>query len=66
MKKVNWSTGTAILTFVVGVILLLTFGKEWINFNSPMIFLAGLVGVAIPVLIYAAWNIFHSSDKKDE
>ena len=66
MKSTNWSTGTAILTFLMGVILLLAFGKEWINFNSPMIFLAGLVGVAIPVLIYAAWKIFQSSDKNDE
>ena len=57
MKNGNWSTSTAITTFLVGVILLLTFGKEWINFSSPVIFLAALIGVAIPVLIFAAWKI---------
>lgn len=54
MKKVSWSTGTAITTFLIGVILLFSFGKEWINFSSPIIFLAALIGVAIPVLIFAA------------
>jgi len=57
MKNVNWSTGTAVTTFLVGVILLLSFGKEWINFNSSIIFLAALIGVAIPVLLFAAWKI---------
>ena len=57
MKNVNWSTGTAVTTFLVGVILLLSFGKAWINFSSPIIFLAALLGVAIPVLIFAARNM---------
>ena len=61
MKNINWSTGTAVTTFLVGVILLLSFGKEWINFNSPTIFLAALIGVAIPVLIFAARNMSHHS-----
>jgi hypothetical protein len=57
MKTVNWSTGITVTTFLVGVILLLSFGKEWINFSSPIIFLVALTGVAIPVLIFAAWKI---------
>ena len=61
MKNVNWSTGTAVTTFLVGVILLLSFGKEWINFNSPIIFLAALIGVAIPVLIFFLWKLRHRS-----
>lgn len=56
MKNLNWSTGTAVTTFLVGVILLLSFGKEWINFSSPNMFLVALMGVAIPVLIFAAWK----------
>lgn len=61
MKYVNWSTGTAVTTFLVGVILLLAFGKEWIDFNSPIIFLAALIGVAIPVLIFFVWKSSHRS-----
>ena len=56
MKNVNWSTGTAVTTFLVGVILLLSFGKAWINFSSPIIFLVAMTGVAVPVLIFAAWK----------
>ena len=61
MKNGNWSTGTAVTTFLLGVILLLSFGKEWINFNSPIIFVAALIGVAIPVLIFAIWKLSHRS-----
>jgi hypothetical protein len=60
-KKVLWSTGTAVLTFFIGVILLWSFGKDWFNFNSPLVFLAALIAVAIPVLIFAGWQIFHRS-----
>jgi hypothetical protein len=60
----NWSTITAICTFLIGVILLLSFGKSWLNFESPQVFLAGLLGVAIPVLIVALWQIHHRSVRK--
>ena len=66
MKKINWSTGTAVATFLVGVILLWSFGKAWLNFESPLIFVAGLIGVAIPVLIFAAWKIYQDSKKDDK
>ena len=59
VKKIHWSTSTPILTFFIGVILLWSFGKNWINFYSPIVFLAALIGVAIPVLIFAGWQIFH-------
>jgi len=49
MKNVNWAIGTAILTFLVVVILLLSIGKDWLNFDSLLVFLAGLIDVAIPV-----------------
>ena len=60
-KKVLWSTGTAVPTFFIGVILLWSFGKDWVNFNSAIVFLAALIGVALPVLIFAGWQIFHRS-----
>lgn len=63
MKNTNWSTLTAVTALLIGVILLWSFGKNWLNFDSPLVFLAGLIGVAIPVLIFAAWKIYQSSDK---
>lgn len=66
IKSTNWSTGVAIMTFLIGVILLLAFGKDWLNFDSPLVFLAGLIGVAIPVLLFAAWKIYQRSDKNDK
>lgn len=57
MKNSNWSTLTAAIAFLIGVILLWSFGKEWLNFSSPLVFLAGLIGVAVPVLIFAAWKM---------
>lgn len=63
MKNTNWSTLTAVAALLIGVILLWSFGKDWLNFDSPLVFLAGLIGVAIPVLIFAAWKIYQRSDK---
>jgi len=66
MKNSNWSTLTAVIAFLIGVILLWSFGKEWLNFSSPLVFLAGLLGVAVPVLIFAAWKILKRSDTDNE
>lgn len=66
MKNSNWSTLTAVTAFLIGAILLWSFGKEWLNFGSPLVFLAGLIGVAVPVLIFAAWNIYKHSHRDNE
>jgi SNF family Na+-dependent transporter len=63
-QKANWSTITAICTFLIGVILLLSFGKSWLNFESAPVFLAGLMGVAIPVLIVGVWQIYRRTKGK--
>jgi peptidoglycan/LPS O-acetylase OafA/YrhL len=60
----NWSTSTAICTFLIGVILLWSFGKRWLNFESAPVFVAGLIGVAIPVLIVGVWQIYRGSKRK--
>ncbi len=62
-QSTNWSTITAICTFVIGVILLLSFGKSWLNFESAQVFLAGLLGVAVPVLIVGLWQIYRRSKR---
>lgn len=63
MKNSNGSILTAVTALLIGVMLLWSFGKDWLNFDSPLVFLAGLIGVAIPVLIFAAWKIYQRSDK---
>jgi SNF family Na+-dependent transporter len=61
MKNKNWSTLTAIAAFMIGVILLWSFGRNWLNFESPLVVLGGLIGVALPVLIFAIWKLSHRS-----
>jgi SNF family Na+-dependent transporter len=57
----NWSTITYISAFLIGVILFWSFGKNWLNLESVLVFLAGLIGIAIPVLIFGVWNIRRNS-----
>jgi peptidoglycan/LPS O-acetylase OafA/YrhL len=61
----NWSTITHVSAFLIGVILFWAFGKNWLNLESASVFLAGLIGVAVAVLAFGAWNIFHNSHHKD-
>ena len=61
----NWSTITYISAFLIGVILFWSFGKGWLNLESTSVFLAGLVGVAVAVLTFGAWNIYHNSNHKE-
>jgi hypothetical protein len=61
----SWSSLTYICAFLMGVLLFWSFGKNWLNFESALVVLAGLVGVAVPVLAFGAWNIFHNSRHKE-
>jgi hypothetical protein len=68
MKDQNggWSTATSVSAFFIGVILLWSFGKGWLNFESAFVFLAGLAGVAVTILIVAAWKIRNFSNRNDK
>jgi len=57
----NWSTITYVSALLIGVILFWSFGKNWLNLESVLVFLAGLIGIAIPVLIFGVWNIRRNS-----
>ena len=59
-------TTSYICAFFLGVILFWSFGKSWLNLESMLVFLAGLIGVAIPVLIFGVWNILRNSHDKEE
>jgi hypothetical protein len=65
MNSKNWSVVSSLAALLVGVILLWSLGKNWLNFNSALTFLAGLLGVSVPVLIFGIWKIYHPSDKDD-
>ena len=64
-NKANWSTLTYITAFLIGVILCWSFGRGWLDLKSPLMFLAGLIGVALAVLAFGAWNIYYNSRHKE-
>ena len=57
------STISYLAAFLIGVILILAFGKDWLNLESMLVFLVGLLGVALVVLVFGLWNIFQNSRK---
>jgi hypothetical protein len=61
-NKTNFSTLSYLCSFIIGVILFWSFGKYWLDFTSTLVFLAGLIGVAVSVLIIGSWNIFSHSE----
>ena len=52
--------------FLLGVILFWSFGKNWLNLESRPVFLAGLIGVGVSVLLFGVWNIIRNSKNKDQ
>ncbi len=54
-----------IFAFLMGVILFWSFGKDWLNLESVLVFLAGLVGVALVVFVFGIWNIRKDSHHKE-
>ena len=61
----NWPTLTYVFAFVIGVILFWSIGKNWLDLGSLPVFLAGLIGVALVVLVFGALNIFRNSHHKE-
>lgn len=64
-KKSNLPTITYLAAFFLGVILFWSFGKNWLDLESRPVFLAGLIGVTVSVLLFGAWNIIRNSKNKD-
>jgi SNF family Na+-dependent transporter len=62
-EKGSWSTIAYVSAFLVGVILFWSFGKDLLNLESALVFLAGLVGVALAVLAFGLWNIRRNSHR---
>jgi len=64
-NKIHWYPLTYVMAFLVGVILFWSFGKDWLDLESAFVFLAGLIGVAVAVLLFSAWNIYYNSHHKE-
>lgn len=59
------STSSYLFAFLIGVLLFWSFGRNWLHLESLLVFLAGLIGVAVPVLLFGIWNILrHSHDNE--
>lgn len=57
----NLSTIACICAFVISVILLWSIGKTWLDFESKLVVIAGVVGVAVSVIIFRVWNMIRHS-----
>ena len=57
------STISLLSAFLIGVILFITFGKDQLELESPLFFLAGLLGVALAVLVFTVWNNRNNSSQ---
>jgi len=63
--KADFSTVSYLCAFIIGVVLFWSFGKYWLDLTSPLVFLAGLIGVAVSVILIGTANIFIHSGKPD-
>ena len=64
--KPHWPAISYVSAFLIGVILFWSIGKNWLNLESASAFLAGLIGVAMAVLLFGTWNIIHNSNHKEK
>lgn len=62
MKNNSWSI---IFAFLLGAILFGAFGKDWLNLESVLVFLAGLIGVALPVLLFGTWTAHRNGNREN-
>lgn len=54
-----------ICAFLIGVVLFISFGQKWLALESLPVFLAGLLGVALIVLVFGILNILRNSRNKE-
>jgi hypothetical protein len=60
------STASLICSFLIGVILFVSFGRNWLTLESMLIFLAGLGGIAVAVLAFGIASISRNSNNKGD
>lgn len=59
------SNFSLICAFLIGVLLFISFGKNWLALESILVFLAGLIGVALTVLVFGILRIVRKSGNKE-
>jgi hypothetical protein len=59
------SNFSLICAFLIGVVLFISYGEKWLALESLPVFLAGLLGVALTVLVYGILNISRNSRNKE-
>ena len=65
--KTNLPTAAYISAFIIGVILLWSIGKAWLDFESAPVFITGVIGVAVSVIVFGIWNMIrHSKNHSGE
>jgi hypothetical protein len=52
------------MAFLIGVLLLIAFGQDWLALESIIVFLAGLIGVAVAALTFGIVVILRNSRHK--
>jgi hypothetical protein len=60
------STPSLICAFLIGVILFVSFGRNWLDIESMLVFLAGLSGIALAVLIIGIMSILRNAARKGD
>ena len=61
----SWHPIRYLTAFLIGIILFWTIGRDMLDLKLAPIFIAGLLGVAVAVLAFAAWNIYYNSHHKE-
>lgn len=64
-NKRQWHPMNYAVAFLVGVVLFWSLGKGWLDLESMLVFLAGIIGVALSVLAFGAWNIYYNTHHKE-
>ena len=59
------SNFSLICAFLIGVLLFIAFGQNWLALESMLVFLAGLLVVALPVLAFGVLSIRRASRHKE-
>ena len=59
------SNFSLICAFLIGVVLFIDFGQNWLALASLPIFLAGLFGVALIVVVFGILKILRNSGNKE-
>jgi hypothetical protein len=63
--KNQWHPMNYVMAFLFGVILFWSFGRSWLDLESILVFLTGIIGVALSVLAFGAWKIYYNSHHKE-